>query len=132
MASPSDILDGLIATMNNAADALMRHQGQANKVRTKATRTTNQLLCSRQLRPGLSPTLGDAIHLLLQHGSVQLLKRILSDLLDLRVAAIHGQVQVRVRQRTHRAPSLAKLPEREHGSPPPLMLGREALSLTPR
>ena len=26
--------------MNNAADALMRHQGQANKVRTKATRTT--------------------------------------------------------------------------------------------
>ena len=38
-----NILDGLIATMNNAADALialMRHQGQANKVRTKATRTT--------------------------------------------------------------------------------------------
>ena len=40
MAWPSDILDGLIATMNNAADALMQHQGQANKVRTKATRTT--------------------------------------------------------------------------------------------
>ena len=52
-------------------------------------------------------------------------------LCNLPMAAFHGQVQVRVQQGTHRAPSLAKLLEREHGSPPPLVLGGEALSLTP-
>ena len=38
--APADILAGLVTAMNTAADALMRHQAQANKVRTKATRTT--------------------------------------------------------------------------------------------
>jgi len=38
--APADILAGLVAAMNTAADALTRHQAQANKVRTKATRTT--------------------------------------------------------------------------------------------
>ena len=49
MASPSERLDGLIATMTNAADALMRHQGQANKIRTKSTRTTISIVprCTR-------------------------------------------------------------------------------------
>ena len=40
MASPTERIAGLIAAMTNAADELTRHQGQANKVRTKATRTT--------------------------------------------------------------------------------------------
>ena len=42
MSSPTERIAGLIAAklMTNAADALTRHQGQANKVRTKATRTT--------------------------------------------------------------------------------------------
>ena len=38
--APADILAGLVTAMDTAADALMRHQAQANKVRTKATRTT--------------------------------------------------------------------------------------------
>ena len=38
--APADILAGLVAAMNTAADALTRHQAQAIKVRTKATRTT--------------------------------------------------------------------------------------------
>ena len=43
LASPTERIVGLIAAMTNAADALMRHQGQANKVRIKATRTTDTL-----------------------------------------------------------------------------------------
>ena len=38
--SPTERIAGLIAATTTAADALTRHQGQANKVRIKATRTT--------------------------------------------------------------------------------------------
>ena len=38
--SSASTIAGLVDEMINAADALMKHQGQAAKVRTKATRTT--------------------------------------------------------------------------------------------
>ena len=38
--SSASTIAGLVDAMINAADALMKHQGQAAKVRTKATRTT--------------------------------------------------------------------------------------------
>ena len=38
--SSASTIAGLVDVMINAADALMKHQGQAARVRTKATRTT--------------------------------------------------------------------------------------------
>ena len=36
----ASVIAGLVEAMNEAADALKKHQGQAARVRTKSTRTT--------------------------------------------------------------------------------------------